>query len=257
MAEAILARLLKQKLYPPDVIMVGEPQSTRREYLKDTYGVQVSSDNQLAANASEVVLLAIKPQMLDRVMASLAGGANRPLVISVLAGISIHRLKQDFQDHAIIRAMSNTPALVGAGMTAIAGSRQVEPEQMELAKQIFQAVGQVLQFPENLIDAVTGVSGSGPAYVAMLVESLADGGVLAGLPRAAANKLAIQTVLGTAQLLQETKKHPGELKDQVCSPGGTTVVGVAVLEKLGLRSAIIEAVRAAYRRSLELGKLSK
>jgi len=254
MAEAILSRLLEQNTYAPEVIIVGEPQSARREYLHKTYHVNVTADNQQAANASEVVLLAIKPQILDRVLASLAGGANRPLIISILAGVPIHRLQQGFPDHAIIRAMPNTPATVGAGITAIATNKAVEPDQLALAKGIFNAVGNVVEVPENLIDAVTGVSGSGPAYVAMMIEALADGGVLVGLPRSTATQLALQTVLGTAQLLQDSHCHPAELKDQVTSPGGTTIAGVAVLEKMGFRSAIIEAVRAAFRRSQDLGR---
>jgi pyrroline-5-carboxylate reductase len=254
MAEAILSRLLEQQVFAPGAIMVGEPRSARREYLLKTYQVNVTPDNQQAANASDVVLLAVKPQILDRVLASLAGGANRPLVISILAGVPIHRIQQGFPNHAIIRAMPNTPATVGAGVTAIASNKIVEPEQLVLAKSIFSAVGNVVEVPENLIDAVTGVSGSGPAYVAMMIEALADGGVLVGLPRSIATQLALQTVLGTAQLVKESHLHPAELKDQVTSPGGTTIAGVAVLEKMGFRSALIEAVRAAFRRSQDLGR---
>lgn len=257
MAEAIIARLVKEKIYDPEAIMVGEPHSARRDYLQKTYGVNVTPDNQQAANASEVLLLAIKPQILDRVMASLAGSANRPLIISILAGVPIHRIHHGFPDHAIIRAMPNTPATVGAAMTAIAANKLVDGEQLAKAKAIFYAVGNVVEVPENLMDAVTGVSGSGPAYVALMIEALADGGVLAGLPRAVAQKLALQTVLGTAQLLRESEEHPAQLKDKVTSPGGTTIAGVAVLEKMGFRSAIIEAVRAAYRRSQDLGKQGK
>lgn len=254
MAEAILARLIAEKTYAPEEIIVGEPHGARRDYLQKTYQVRVSPDNQEAANVSEVLLLAVKPQVLDRVLASLAGGANRPLVISILAGVSLHRIQKGFPDHAIIRAMPNTPATVGAGMTAIAANKMVEPDQLAKAKAIFSAVGNVVEVPENLMDAVTGVSGSGPAYVALMIEALADGGVLAGLPRAIAQKLALQTVLGTAELIKETEEHPAQIKDKVTSPGGTTIAGVAVLEKMGFRSAVIEAVRAAYRRSQELGK---
>ena len=254
MAEAILSRLLHQQIYPAERVMVSDPQTSRREFLRQTYGVQVTADNQEAANASEILLLAIKPQVLERVVAGLAGNQQTPLVISVLAGVPISRLDFGFPEHPIIRAMPNTPATVGAGMTAIAVGKLVEAYHLTIAKSIFAAVGQVVEVPESLMDAVTGLSGSGPAYVAMMIEGLADGGVASGLPREIAYQLAIQTVLGTAQLLQKTHLHPAELKDQVTSPGGTTIAGVTVLEKMSLRSAMIEAVRAACRRSQELGK---
>ncbi|MEB3309609.1 MAG: pyrroline-5-carboxylate reductase [Snowella sp.] len=254
MAEAILSRLLQQKLYSASDVLVSDPQASRREWLRKTYGVQVTDDNQEAANASQILLLAVKPQTLERVVAGLAGGQLKPLVISVLAGIPISRLEFGFPDHPVIRVMPNTPATVGAGITAIAAGKLVDIHHMDLAKSIFAAVGQVVEIPESLMDAVTGLSGSGPAYVAMIIEGLADGGVASGLPRAIAYQLALQTVLGTAQLLKETGIHPAELKDQVTSPGGTTIMGVATLEKMGVRSAMIEAVRAAYRRSQEFGK---
>ncbi len=254
MAEAILSRLLHQQIYTPDSILVSDPQAQRRDFLRHTYNVQVSEDNQESANAEEVVMLAIKPQVLDRVVAGLAGSPQKPLIISILAGIPISRLEFAFPDHPIIRAMPNTPATVGAGMTAIAVGKLIEAYHVTVAKSIFSAVGQVVEVPESLMDAVTGLSGSGPAFVAMMVEALADGGVVAGLPRAIARKLALQTVLGTARLLEESGTHPAELKDQVTSPGGTTIVGVAVLEKMGFRAALIEAVRSAFRRSQELGK---
>jgi pyrroline-5-carboxylate reductase len=139
-------------------------------------------------------------------------------------------------------------------MTAIAPGTHTQPHHLEQAQRIFQAVGEVVEVPESLMDAVTGLSGSGPGFVAIMVEALADGGVAAGLPRAIATQLALQTVKGTAQLLQESKLHPGELKDRVTSPGGTTIAGIAQLERSGFRSSVIEAVQAAYRRSQELGR---
>ena len=151
-------------------------------------------------------------------------------------------------------AMPNTPATVGAGMTAIAPGTSAKEEQIEQAKKIFNAVGEVVEVAESSIDAVTGLSGSGPAFVALAIEALADGGVASGLPRAIALQLATQTVLGTATLVKETGMHPGVLKDQVTSPGGTTIAGVAKLESVGFRSALIEAVKTAAERSRELGK---
>jgi pyrroline-5-carboxylate reductase len=176
------------------------------------------------------------------------------LVISILAGVSIAQLETAFPDRAVVRAMPNTPATVGAGMTAIATGSHVSTQDLELATQLFQAVGQVVTVPEALMDAVTGLSGSGPAYIAIAIEALADGGVAAGLPREIANKLALQTVLGTAQLLNESHLHPAQLKDRVTSPGGTTIAGVTKLEQAGFRAALITAVIAAAQRSQELGR---
>ncbi len=261
MGEALLSRLIDQELYHPDDVLVSDPQAPRRDALVEKYGVKVTSDNRAAAAASEVLLLAIKPQVFEAVATHLVEGDEKlhqaeeslPVVISILAGVSLSRLEAAFGRQPVIRVMPNTPATVGAGITAIASGKTVTPSQLERAKAIFQAVGEVVEVPDSLMDAVTGVSGSGPAYVAIMIEALADGGVAAGLPRAIASQLALSTVLGTAQLLQESKLHPAELKDQVTSPGGTTIAGISQLERAGFRSALIEAVQAAARRSQELG----
>jgi pyrroline-5-carboxylate reductase len=179
---------------------------------------------------------------------------HSPLVVSILAGVTLSNLEAAFGQLPVIRAMPNTPATVGAGITAITPGAYTHIKHLEIARKLFSAVGEVVEVPESQMDAVTGLSGSGPAYVAIMVEALADGGVAAGLPRAIANQLALQTVLGTAQLLHETKFHPAELKDRVTSPGGTTITGIAQLERSAFRSALIEAVKAATIRSQELGK---
>ncbi|PSO91834.1 MAG: pyrroline-5-carboxylate reductase [Cyanobacteria bacterium QS_9_48_30] len=257
MGEAILSRLLSQQVYAPDAVLVSDSSPQRRELLQQKYQVGITSDNRAAATADEVLLLAVKPQVLDVVVAELSGeakGENKPLVISILAGVTLSRLESAFPEKPVIRAMPNTPATVGGGMSVIAPGSQVQPEQISQARTILEAVGQVVEVPEPLMDGVTGVSGSGPAYVTIMIEALADGGVAAGLPRAIAYQLAVQTVLGTAQLLQESGQHPAQLKDQVTSPGGTTIAAVAELERSGFRSAIAEAVQAAYQRSQELGK---
>ena len=257
MGEALLSRLITEKVYAADEVLVSEPQPQRRDFLRQKYQVQVTGDNRAVAVASEVLLLAIKPQVFDSVIAELSAGGqvtSKPLVISILAGVTLSRLESAFPGCPAIRAMPNTPATVGAGMTAIAAGKEVDQRHLSLAQSIFEAVGQVVEVPESLMDAVTGLSGSGPAYVAILVEALSDGGVAAGLPRPIASQLALQTVLGTAKLLQESGLHPAELKDRVTSPGGTTIAGVAQLEEAGFRSAAIKAVRAAYQRSQELGK---
>lgn len=257
MGEALLSRLLDRGLYAPRDVVVSEPQAERREFLTQTYGVQVTAENAAAAEA-EVLLLAIKPQIFSIVVAgmekALAARSSPLLVLSILAGTPLSKLEAAFPDQPVIRAMPNTPATVGAGMTAIAPGTHAQPQHLAQARQLFEAVGEVVEVPETAMDAVTGLSGSGPGYVALVIEALADGGVAAGLPRAIALQLALQTVKGTAQLLQESNQHPGQLKDQVTSPGGTTIAGIAALERAGLRSALIEAVLAAYRRSQELGR---
>ena len=252
MGGAIVSRLIERGTYQSSEILISEPTLSQREVLQQLYGVQVTDDNNLAAMAP-VLLLAIKPQIFETVVAKLSQPAA-DLVISILAGVSIAQLEREFPDRAVVRAMPNTPATVGMGITALAAGNRVCPEQLELATQIFQAVGEVIPIPESLMDAVTGLSGSGPAYVAIAIEALADGGVAAGLPRQIADKLALQTVLGTAGLLKESHIHPSQLKDRVTSPGGTTIAGVRELERSGFRSALIEAVMAAANRSRELGK---
>jgi pyrroline-5-carboxylate reductase len=253
MASAIISRLVAQGSYQSTDILISEPTLPQRELLQQQYGVQVTGDNNLAAMAP-VLLLAIKPQILAKVVAELSTTNPTQLVISILAGVNIAQLERAFPDRAVVRAMPNTPATVGMGMTAISAGTHVRAEDLELATQLFQAVGEVVTVPESLMDAVTGLSGSGPAYVAIAIEALADGGVAAGLPRPIANRLALQTVLGTAQLLNESQLHPAQLKDRVTSPGGTTIAGVTKLEQAGFRSALIEAVIAAATRSHELGQ---
>ena len=268
MGEALLSRLIAQKVYLPSEILVSDPQPQRRQFLTETYGIGTTVSNLEVAAATEVLFLAIKPQVFDTVALELAVGGDRPqdhngeianpkseaVIVSILAGMPLSKLEQAFPGQAVLRVMPNTPATVGAGMSAIAPGKLVQPADLELVKRMFEAVGEVVEVPESMLDAVTGLSGSGPGYVAILIEALTDGGVCAGLPRAIASQLALQTVFGTAKLLQETGMHPAELKDRVTSPGGTTIAGIAKLESNGFRSALIEAVKAACLRSQELGK---
>ena len=261
MGEAFLSRLIAQQFYRPEEVLVSDPQAQRRDFLAQKYGVGVTADNRSLARASDVLLLAIKPQIFGSVATELAeDDGERPLeekslpvVVSILAGVSLSKLEAAFGHQPVIRAMPNTPATVGAGITAIAPGKTVSKSQLEQAIAIFKSVGEVVEVPESLMDAVTGLSGSGPAYVAIMIEALADGGVAAGLPRAIASALALSTVLGTAVLLQQSELHPAQLKDRVTSPGGTTIAGIARLESAGFRSALIEAVLAAKERSQQLG----
>lgn len=266
MGEALLSRLISRGIYQSSQVIVSEPLSSRQTYLEQQYQVTVTADNRQAfIQAEEVVLLAVKPQVFSAIAQELAevlevNGSgihkhnNQPVLVSILAGVALKQLEGAFPRLPIIRAMPNTPATVGEGMTAICAGAYTKAKHQEVAKKLFQAVGEVVEISESLMDAVTGLSGSGPAYVALMVEALADGGVAAGLPRKIANQLALQTVLGTAQLLNESKIHPAELKDRVTSPGGTTIAGITQLEKAAFRSALIEAVMAAAKRSQELGK---
>jgi pyrroline-5-carboxylate reductase len=253
MAEAILSRLLVKQVFAANTVLVSEPRAERRDFLAHKYQVQVTAINQVAIFKAPVLLLAVKPQILDLVVAEIIPNPDST-VISILAGVTIAKLEQIFPQQPVIRVMPNTPATVGAGMTAIAPGTSAQAEHIEQAKSIFAAVGEVVEVTESSMDAVTGLSGSGPAFVALAIEALADGGVAAGLPRAIALQLATQTVLGTATLVKETGIHPGVLKDQVTSPGGTTIAGVAALENAGFRSALIEAVKTATARSKELGQ---
>jgi pyrroline-5-carboxylate reductase len=264
MGEAILSRLISGRIYQPLEVIASDPQPSRRNFLQQQYGIQVTTENAKVLSADTVVL-AVKPQVFAAISQDLADVSSRgaqlgaptttqlPLIISIMAGVTLQQLEKAFPHLPVIRAMPNTPATVGAGMTAIALGDRASDVHKQIALQLFSAVGEVVEVSESLMDAVTGLSGSGPAYVAILVEALADGGVAAGLPRNIANQLAQQTVKGTLQLLQETSIHPAELKDRVTSPGGTTIAGVSALEKAGFRSALIEAVVAATRRSRELG----
>ncbi len=253
MGEALLSRLIAQGVYAPETILVSEPMAARREVLAAQYGIKTTNQNAEAAAASGVLFLAIKPQVFGSVVEQLKGQSGSALVLSILAGTTLAHLQAGFPNQPVIRVMPNTPAAVGAGISAISPGKLATREHIDRAQKILATVGKVVEVPESMMDAVTGLSGSGPGYVALVIEALADGGVLAGLPRNIALELATQTVLGTAQLIQEKSLHPALLKDQVTSPGGTTIAGIAQLEALGLRTALIEAVRAASNRSAELG----
>jgi pyrroline-5-carboxylate reductase len=255
MGEALISRLISAKIYQPTEIIISDPQLERRNYLAQHYGVAIADNNKQTTQATEALLLAIKPQIFGAIATELdkITLSTNTVILSILAGVTLNKLETAFPHHPVIRIMPNTPATVGAGVSAIASGKLVQPSHLDLTRGIFQAVGDVVEVAETLMDAVTGLSGSGPAYVAILIEALADGGVASGLPRPIAAKLALSTVLGTAQLLSESKLHPAELKDRVTSPGGTTIAGVCQLEKAGFRSALIEAVKAATQRSKELG----
>ncbi|MGQ9865793.1 MAG: pyrroline-5-carboxylate reductase [Pseudanabaenaceae cyanobacterium] len=253
MGEALLAGLLAQEVALPSTVVVSEPSAARRDVLRERYGVTVTEDNGEAL-AQGVVLLAVKPQVWVGGALREASQTCQGLVLSIMAGVSLAGLAAQLPQAAgLVRAMPNTPAQVGAGITAIAWGRGDTAANRAIAQRVLGAVGAVVEVAETDLDAVTGLSGSGPAYVAVMIEALADGGVAAGLSRAIAQQLALATVLGTAQLLQAQELHPAVLKDRVASPGGTTIAGLGVLEARAVRAALREAVVAAAQRSQELG----
>jgi pyrroline-5-carboxylate reductase len=235
-------------------ILAVDPDKKRLDELSRSLNIRTATEAGDELRETDIVLLAVKPQIIEEVIKNIQGIANpQALFISIAAGIGLDYLAEHLgNDRRIIRAMPNTPALVGAGITALSPGSQIREEDLKVAEALFSSVGEVVRAHEEWMDAVTALSGSGPAYVFLILEALADGGVHEGLPRDIAQKLAAHTVLGAARLLIEKKEHPGRLKDQVTSPGGTTIAGLLELEKRGLRSAIMNAVRSAAARSKEL-----
>jgi pyrroline-5-carboxylate reductase len=255
MAEALIGGLLGAGLCKPDGIWATDPMADRLDRLKNHYGIQVGGNNREAVRWADVVVLAVKPQVLDSVLQEIRAELAQRLVISVVAGVPIVRITDACGPKTpVIRTMPNTPAMVHEGMTAIAVGAGVAQDDVVCARQMFESVGKVVPVEERLMDAVTGLSGSGPAYVFLAIEALTDGGVKMGLSREAAGLLAAQTVLGAARMVLETGQHPACLKDQVTSPGGTTMAGLHQLELGGLRATLMSAVEAATRRSQELGR---
>ena len=255
MAEAMIGGLLAGKVYPAESIWATDPVAERRDHLKSQFGIRVGPANREAVSWADVVVLAVKPQTLPSVLSELAPTLAHALVISIVAGATIRTIAGRMGGATrVVRAMPNTPALVREGMTALATGAGVSDDDIQLVRTVFEAVGLVVLVEERLMDAVTGLSGSGPAYVFQAIEALADGGVLMGLPRQTAELLAAQTVLGAARLVLESGVHPAQLKDRVASPGGTTIAGLHQLEQGGFRAALMAAVEAATIRSKELGR---
>jgi pyrroline-5-carboxylate reductase len=255
MAEAIIGGLLAGQVCRSDSVWATDPVAARCDRLKSRFGIRVGSDNRKALAWADVAVLAVKPQTLPDVLSEVRADLSGALVISIVAGVSIRSIEgQAPGAQRVVRAMPNTPALVREGMTALAFGSGISEADMQAARTIFEAVGRVIPVEERLMDAVTGLSGSGPAYVFQAIEALADGGVKMGLPRQTAELLAAQTVLGAAKLVLESGEHPAKLKDRVASPGGTTIAGLHQLEQGGFRATLMAAVEAAAKRSQELGR---
>jgi pyrroline-5-carboxylate reductase len=256
MATALAQGFLHAKLTTAKQIFAADPFDAARKHFADATGAKTFSTNLDAAKAANVLILATKPDQVAAALAEISGAFTKDhLVISIAAGVTIAKLESNLPAGArVIRVMPNTPALVGAGASGFALGKNASAADAELAKKLLSAVGIALPVKESLLDAVTGLSGSGPAYVYQFIEALSDGGVAAGLPRDIATKLAAQTVLGGAKMVLETGQHPGALKDQVTSPGGTTIEGLHELEKGKLRATVMNAVRAATEKSKKLGQ---
>lgn len=255
MAEALIRGMLSADVTEADRMTVSDVSSARLSLLKNKYRLAVTAKNADAVRGADVVVLCVKPQVVDAVLTEIAPLTDaHKLVISIAAGVPIERIERALHGRPrVIRVMPNTPALVLSGATGIAAGTTATSADMALAEEIFGAVGRVAVVDEKVMDAVTGLSGSGPAYVFTFIEALADAGVKVGISRALAMELAVQTVLGSARMVLETKEHPAKLRDLVTSPGGTTIAGMHELEKGKFRAVIMSAVEAAAKRSRELG----
>jgi pyrroline-5-carboxylate reductase len=255
MAEALIKGLLAQG-HPAEKILVSDPSPERQTLLRDVHKIGILQNNIAVVAGCRLLVLAIKPQMVPTVVPELAETITAEhLTMSILAGTATATLEHLLGGAArVVRAMPNTPALVGSGATAICAGRFATPADLDTATALFRAVGSVNTVSEAQMDAVTGLSGSGPAYVFSVIEALAEGGVKEGLPRAVALELATRTVLGAAKLVAESGEEPAELRRKVCSPGGTTLAGLTALEEHDLKGTLIEAVVRATRRSKELGQ---
>ena len=256
MAEAILGGMLDGGVADAGDVMIGEPVPARRDYLAERYGVGVSPANGPVVGASDMVVLAVKPQDLHKVYSDIGGSfADAQSLLSIVAGTQMKSLADGMQHPGIIRVMPNTPAQIGAGMTMWTCASSVSQAHRETTSAILSTIGdEIYVDDEKYMDMATALSASGPAYVFLIVEALIDAGVYVGLPRDVSRRMALQTVKGSVQLMLETGRHPGELKDMVTSPGGTTAEGLQALERAGVPAAIVDAVNAAYLKSIRLGQ---
>jgi pyrroline-5-carboxylate reductase len=257
MAEALIRGLVHAGVAQKEQILGSDPREERCQEMSERYGVRVIADNVEVARQVDILVLSVKPQVMAKVLEQIGPQIHpHALVISIAAGIPLAAIERKLPQARVIRTMPNTPALVGAGATAIAAGGHATDEDIKAARRIFDSVGTTVVLEESQLDAVTGLSGSGPAYIFLIIEALSDAGVKVGLARHNAQALAAQTVFGSAKLLIETNEHPGRLKDMVTSPGGTAIAGLHTLEAGGLRTTLMNAVEEATRRSRELGELA-
>jgi pyrroline-5-carboxylate reductase len=256
MGEALIKGITVASFFENKDIIVTDIRKERLEQIKKMYRVNVTTDNRYAVRKSDIIVLALKPQIIAKVIGDVADLIDKSkLIITIAAGITINSIHKILGKRGrVMRVMPNTPAIIQEGISAIACGDGILKGDLKITQKIFNAVGKTVVVEESMMDAVTGLSGSGPAYVFLIIESLIDAGVKMGLPRDISKVLSIQTIIGAARLALETGEHPGKLKDMVTSPGGTTIAGLHALEDGGLRSALINAVESAARKSEELGR---
>jgi pyrroline-5-carboxylate reductase len=256
MATAILGGILNAGLVKPNDVTISDLNQAALDRVKADYGVNTTKDSAEVVKNSDVIIIALKPNVVELVLGQVKDYIDtNKIIVSIAAGKTIASLEGAVgSDKKVIRTMPNTPALVGEGMAGLCKNKNVTDEELVEIKGLFEAFGQAEIIPESLMDAVIGVGGSAPAQVFMFIEAMADGGVMAGMPRAQAYKFAAQSVLGSAKMVLETGRHPGDLKDMVCSPAGTSIEAVKVLEEEGLRSAVIKATVASVDKSIEMSK---
>jgi pyrroline-5-carboxylate reductase len=256
MGSALIKGICGAGLFSGSDVYASDLYEPSLEELKRDSGVNVSTDNTITVSNSDVIVLAVKPQILRKVISSIKDDVTEnKLVISIAAGVKLEDIEKEFNTGTrVVRVMPNIAATVAEAASAITQGKNASKEDAEDALAIFRSVGSAIQVPENLMDAVTGLSGSGPAYIFPIIEAMADGAVYEGLDRKSAMILAAQTVMGAAKMALETEMHPGELKDMVTSPAGTTIRGIRVLEENGVRAAFMNAVIESSNRSKELGK---
>jgi pyrroline-5-carboxylate reductase len=257
MAEAMIAGLIRQNVAGPESLAAAGPTNERLEHLQAHYGIMTTTDNASAAKNADVVVLSVKPQRLDRVLAGLKGSLQpSSLVLSIVAGASIEKISLGLSHQRVVRSMPNTPAQIGEGITVWTASEEVSDEQRQMTRQILGALGQeIFVEEENYLDMATALSGTGPAYVFLFMEAMVDAGVHLGFPRRISEQLVAQTVRGSVDFYQKHEEHIhlARLRNQVTSPGGTSAEALYYLEKAGFRTAISRAIWAAYERSVELG----
>ncbi|MBI5699594.1 pyrroline-5-carboxylate reductase [Candidatus Saganbacteria bacterium] len=253
MAEALIAGIIKAKVASPKAIAASDILPARLSYLKKTYKINTAAGNQKTADNADIVILAVKPQVLAEVCSQLRV-KNSALIVSIAAGVGLGKLQNLFPGNPVVRVMPNNPALVGAGITAVSAGERATKADLAKVDRIFRSVGEVVDVEEKLMDAVTGLSGSGPAFIYLMVEAMVEAGEKLGINKTVAEKLAVTTVLGSAQTLLKTKKSPRELREMVTSPGGTTLSGLRVLEERRAAEALMDAVIMAAKRAAELSQ---
>ncbi|MDD3744992.1 MAG: pyrroline-5-carboxylate reductase [Anaerostipes sp.] len=254
MASAMIGGMLKQGVLKKEEIIASGPTQSKMEKIGEDLGIDVTTDNKEAAKQSEIIVLSVKPQMYEKVICELKDDITKEnIIVTIAAGVTMEKVDRWFgKETKIIRTMPNTPALVGEAMVGMCHNEAITQDEVKIVKELFESFGKVEEVDEKLMNAVVGVSGSSPAYVYMFIEAMADAAVIQGIPRKKAYTFAAQAVLGSAKMVLETGAHPGELKDAVCSPAGTTIEAVRELEKSGFRSSVMEAVNAASEKGKEL-----